>query len=546
MASKAHRRDPSPVGLLKLPNEILLEIVSLLSTPDLRRLDKVNCKLHFFIGDYLVRYRYHVGLFTLPNELILEIVQHLGRQKDRSRLARASQRFYPLIMDYISRHNVRYGGSSLLNYAAKRDLKGMARMILHLGGDVDTQCGFRLFLDKRVTPLATAAFHGHEKMVRMLLEAGASVFIHGMRIPLAMAIFKRHEKVALILSQELDSDDVPLTKTGGTALQMACGMKLVNLVRYYLERGSRYGGRTNVHSLPDRSTALYHILRKDASKDDFFKRELHEDVYQIVLMLLHHGANPDIHIKIGVSHPITARAVASRHPDPRVRILLPKATPATESKESALLIGRPWMASSDGQVPTFHEPHYAKLWDFLQGSNAERPTLMDKNEIEYRGMNYEDRILNASDIADLVEGGMQRLRKKSESMEPPPLSSFPQLGIPKVSAQHAAKDFWAKIPAEASSGVNSIQTSSISGMGDISRKMKLLEKSAETEPFPRLGKPDPTSKDTGKDLWTGFLKDKVSQITSETQQISPRKDGNGMRRSVHKPLKKKKWEPLLI
>ncbi|KAF2187346.1 hypothetical protein K469DRAFT_570256, partial [Zopfia rhizophila CBS 207.26] len=295
MARKAHRKDPSPTGLLKLPNEILLEIVSLLCTPDLRRLSRVNCKLHFFIRDYLVRYRYNVGLVALPNELILEIVQRLGRQKDRSRLARASQRFYPLIMDYIFRHNVRYGGSSLLNYAAKRNLKGMARMILHLGGDVNTQCGFPLgVMDKRPTPLATAAFHGHERMVRMLLETGASHFVDGMRIPLAVAIFKRHENVALILSQELDSGDVPLKKTKGTVLQMACGAKLVNLVRYYLERESRCGGRVNIHSLHDRSTALYQILQKDASKEDFLKRELHEDVYQIVLMLLQHGANPDI------------------------------------------------------------------------------------------------------------------------------------------------------------------------------------------------------------------------------------------------------------
>jgi ankyrin repeat protein len=442
MARKAHRKDPLPAGLPKLPNEILLEIVSLLSISDLRRLDRVNRKLHFFIGDYLVRYRYNAGLFTLPNELILEIVQHLGRQKDRSRLARASQRFYPLIMDYISRHNVRYGGSSLLNYAAKRDLKGMARMILHLGGDVDTQCGFRRgVLDNRVTPLVIAAFHGHEKMVRMLLEAGASVFVDGMRIPLAMAIHKRHEKVALILSQELDFDDVPLTKTGDTALQMACGAKLVDLVRYYLECGSRCGGRVNVHSLPDRSTALHHVLRKDASKDVFFKRELHEDVYQIVVMLLHHGANPDILIKVGVLHPVTARAIASRHPDPRLRILLSKATPATEPKESALLIGRPWMVSSDDKAPTFYESQsgasssedscYARLRDFLRSSNAEPPNLMDKDGTEYRGENYEDFTLNASDIADLVEGEMQRLNKRSKPMEPPPLLSFPQLGIPK-------------------------------------------------------------------------------------------------------------------
>ncbi|KAF2471121.1 uncharacterized protein BDR25DRAFT_355027 [Lindgomyces ingoldianus] len=558
MARKAHRKDPSPTGLLNLPNEILLDIVSLLCISDVRRLGRVNYKLHFFTRDYLVRYRYNVGLVALPNELLLEIVQHLGRQKDRSRLAQASQRFYPLIMGYIFRYNVRYGGSSLLNYAAKRNLNRMARMILHLGGDVNTQCGLRLgVMNERSTPLATAAFYGHEKMVKMLLESGASHFVDGMRIPLAVAIFKRHENVALILSQEVDSGDVPLGKTRGTVLQIACGAKLVNLVQYYLERGSQSGVRVNVHSLHNRSTALYHVLREDSRKDIFIKRELHEDVYQIVLMLLQHGANPDIRPEIPFSHPVTARAIASRHPDPRVRNLLLKATPVTASQEDPLLIGRPWISFED-EALTFHklqseaspsgDSRYAKLWDFLESSNSETLALMDEDGTEYRGTNFEDCTLNSSDIADLVEGGMQGLKKKSEPTEPPPLSSFPQLGIPKASAQHAAKTFWAKIPAQASSGVNSVQKPSISGMGAILQKVKQLERLAETEPFPQLGRPTSTSNDTSKDLWARFQQGKVSQSTSETQRTSPLEEGNGIRRSVNKPSKKKKkkWEPLLI
>jgi hypothetical protein len=136
------KKDHSLTGLLGFRNEILLEIVSLLSTPDLRRLGRVNSRLYFLVGDYLLRYRYNVGLIALPNELILEIVQHLGCQRNRSRFARASRRVYPLVMDYIIRHNVRYDKSSLLNYATKRDLKEMAQMILHLGGDVNTQGRF--------------------------------------------------------------------------------------------------------------------------------------------------------------------------------------------------------------------------------------------------------------------------------------------------------------------------------------------------------------------------------------------------------------------
>ncbi len=141
MARKPQVKKCVPKGLLSLPNKILHDIVSHLSTLNLRRLSRVNKRLHFFVESYLVQYRYNSGLVALPNEIILEIVQQLDRQKDRSSLARASLRFYPLIMDYIYRHNVQYGGSGLLNYAAKRNLSGMTREILRLGGDVNTQHG---------------------------------------------------------------------------------------------------------------------------------------------------------------------------------------------------------------------------------------------------------------------------------------------------------------------------------------------------------------------------------------------------------------------
>ncbi|KAF2729430.1 hypothetical protein EJ04DRAFT_399336, partial [Polyplosphaeria fusca] len=303
MARKACRKDPSLTGLHKLPNEILFEIAFLLRIPDLRRLGEVNRRLHYFIEDYLMRYLYNARIFSLPNEVILSIVQHLRYPKDWSSLARASRRFYPLVMDYIFRKNVQYAGSSLLNYSAKRDLNRVARMILHFRGDVNTQWGYSgsiPYMDKQQTPLANAAANGSGRMVKMLLENGASQFIDGIRVPLLRAILKRHENVALILSQEVDSSEVLLEitrSTRSTALQMACTAGLVNLVQYYLEHGSRGGECPNVHILHDRSIALCRTIQKDATKDDFVKRELHEDVYQIVLMLLKHGANPDTRVE---------------------------------------------------------------------------------------------------------------------------------------------------------------------------------------------------------------------------------------------------------
>ena len=424
--------------------------------------------------------------------------------------------------------------------------------MLQLGGDVNTQRepgpGR---MNKRTTPLVTAAFHGHQRIVALLLEAGASHFVDGRRIPLAVAISRRHENLALILSQELGSGDMLLQNTRSEVLQMACTAKLVNLVRYYLERDWGCGGRVDVQ---DHSIALYRVLQKDASKDDFLKRGLHEEAYQIVLMLLKHGANPDSRIGTKYSQPVAVRTIASRHPDPRVRNLLPKAMPAMGFKESSLLIGRPWISSED-KTSMYQRPHsdttrsedrcYVRLWDFLEQWNAETPNPRGEYGIE--GTNDEDIISNFLDIGSLGEGGVQGLRRKSESMNPPPLSSYPQLVLAEASVQHDARNYWARLPAQISSRVSATETPSISSTSANLQQAKQLQKPTEGEPFPQLGRPGLNSNDSKENLWGRFLKGEVSSGTSEGQQIFPREEGNNTTLSVRKPLTKtKKWKPLLI
>lgn len=341
MTGKAHRVDRSPKGLTQLPNERLLDIVFHLRIPDLRRLSQVNRELRFFTEDYLVQYRYNSGLVALPNEIILEIVKYLGSQDDRSHFARTSLRFYPVVMDYIFRYDVRYYSSRMLHYAARRNFQKMTRSIMDIGGDVNTLGGSVLYIfGKRCTPLATAAAHGHMTMVKILLEGGASHFIDGIRLPLAAAMLNRHENIAMVLSRDLDSGDIIGEGVNATVLQMACTEKLVNLVRYYLERDSGFGGVGNEHDLQNRSMALYRVLKKDVKKwGDLIKRELHQDVYQIVLMLLKHGANPDEPIKFRSAHHNTASFIAARHPDPRLRNLLLDKKASTNQERHYLTTG---------------------------------------------------------------------------------------------------------------------------------------------------------------------------------------------------------------
>jgi ankyrin repeat protein len=452
------KEDASP-ALLKLPNELLFDIASYLSIPDIRHLSRVSRRFYFFAREYLIRYRYNSGLVTLPNEIILEVVQLLGTQKARSRFARTSQRFYPLVMNYVVRHNIRCGGSSLLNYASKRNLKGMAQRILHLGGNVNAQKGSPIvFAGEGATPLTTAAYYGYERMVRLFLKTGARQRIGEYHAPLAVAMVRGHENVALILSQQLGANDT-LRRNGSTVLQHACDAKFVNLLRYLLERDPT---RPNEQSIHDRSIALYRLLGKTACKGEFVKRELLEDVYQIAMMLLRHGADPDIRVKETKQVSETARHVASRHPDPRVRTVLSRARvvplirPEGSNSRIQLFTTNPRATSASDELRSrefsLGDDYHATLWDFLErpGSDVPTPSDGDRSTAAVPDELAEDNTLDSSDIQALICADMERLMAKSEtSMNPPPLSSFPQLGTSRAIRQHADQEFWAQMPVNA-------------------------------------------------------------------------------------------------
>jgi hypothetical protein len=468
-------------------------------------------------------------------------------------------------MEYIIHHDVKFDRSTLLNYAAWNNLKEMARTILHLGGNANARyaVGVRLnTMEDMPTPLVSAAIRGHIRIVRMLLKSGASQFVGESRVALTEAILKGHENVALLLSQDIDPDEVPLKKKKDfTVLQIACEAKLVKLVRYYLERGSRCEGPENTRSSPNYSIALYRVLNKDASKDSFLKRELYEDAYQIVLMLLQHGANPDLHMRVSPSSPATARGIASRHPDPRIRYWLSnKMMPAIESKESPLLIGRPWISTKDdaltpdaSQADTLPSEirRFASLWNFFERPNTETPTTTDKDGTGVEGISDESYTLGDLGVESSDSNGFDfedfHLGTNPEPLEPPPLSSYPQLGIAKAGAQHAAEAFWSRIPAQTvTSSSTSIRTSINESRGASSKNGKQSEDTKEAEPFPQLGRPDTTSNDTGKNLWTDFRKDKVPQSTNDTVNPTANGQHEGMGQSTHKSKKKKKWETLSI
>jgi ankyrin repeat protein len=227
-----------PSGLLKLPFQLLIKVVSPLSIRDIRQLGRVNRQLCVFADDYLLRNEYKSKYFELPNEILHDIVKCLDSQKDLSHLAQATQKLYAVYMDIIIHHDVEHDGSSILACAAKNNLASMTRKLLSIGGDINTRREYvsGQASDRGLTPLAIAASYGSEEVVGILFQGGATQSISGVRVALVNAIFGRHESVALILSQEVESTEMLLGPTRGTVLEMARAAQLPLLVRYFVEK----------------------------------------------------------------------------------------------------------------------------------------------------------------------------------------------------------------------------------------------------------------------------------------------------------------------
>jgi hypothetical protein len=550
-----HQPDYLEICSIKMPTGILPDIFVLLRPSDLLSLSFVNRKFSLLIKKYHARC--NSGLNTIPNEIILEIIQHL-RARDQSRLARASRRFYPLIMDSILRDDSRHGKSRILWFAVEKNLKSLTRRVLQRGGDVNTVVVVRSKSSiGQKTPLMVAAYHGFEGIVNLLLKLGARHSAYERLSPIKIAISKRHEKVALILYKALEkSNDVELNTKKNKLLRMACAAKLVKLVRYLLERRVHL----NIESEGEVDTALYCVLQVDICQDKFLKRALHEDVYQIVLMLLQHGACPHVQPKGKILPPYaTARALSSRHPDPRVRALLLEATPEENHRETRLQVGRPWLSSQEAEAASedlrLTDSHldyasHATLGDFLTKLNGEQLPISNEDglpvdqDMDERNIHGERSASVNFDIETiLVDKAKQDTDDIPETPESCLHDGFPQLGNAQKLAQHTAQDLWKNV----NPSVRSSYTPRTHSTSTNSRKQKVP---AQTDPFPPLAKRGQSFRNVAKGKWEAAREDGVFQSTRDVEQTRSTptsKEERGVDQSFQKRTKsKKKWVPLLI
>ncbi|CAI7654589.1 unnamed protein product [Penicillium bialowiezense] len=107
-----------------------------------------------------------MGFSKVPIELITHIATFLEYDSDLNSFARTSKFLHRLLNDYLYRHNVLYFGSSALEWAALNGAAATARKALAAGA-LPSTC-----VDEEWQPMAVAAIHGHEQVVKVFLDLG--------------------------------------------------------------------------------------------------------------------------------------------------------------------------------------------------------------------------------------------------------------------------------------------------------------------------------------------------------------------------------------
>ncbi|KAF2688122.1 hypothetical protein K458DRAFT_415184 [Lentithecium fluviatile CBS 122367] len=232
------------------------------------------------------------GLLRLPQELLLDIAELLTHPRDVCNLMRVNRQLHLRLRDVPLRKNIKDDDSSLLTWAVGRNRVELVLRLIRLKANPNTTRQWRACWDNK-TPLHRAVEEENLRLVKILTKerVGWRVTVHSGT--LALALERRNEWIARVLLGCVRELNIVVTTNGKTLLYMACEKKLLKIAKYLLEHGAdpNWNGRSGyVRDL---------LLIKDP-----LERRVGPDTLEILRMLFLHQLEVDEDLqKIGDEHP---------------------------------------------------------------------------------------------------------------------------------------------------------------------------------------------------------------------------------------------------
>jgi hypothetical protein len=464
-----------------------------------------------------------VFLLDLPNELVVEIVKHLDQHRDIKSIGSVSRKYYGFFNDDLYRFNISSRGGRGVIWAIAHDQASAVGKFLDLGLDMNTVPGCNHYS----TLLHLATHYGSLFTVKLLLQRGADINAKNERgtTPLFNALNHRHDDVVRAISERITDIGKVLVDFGRalTPLHGACGYKLPNAARFFLELGDDLRAKD-----ADGKSPLYHAL-----SDDMFAcyhgNGDENAVFDTVTVLLEFGVKLDL---VEWEHsrrtPVSTFELGVNHEDPRVRELFREKRDKTPAIAHGLHVGRAWMSSEAGEynVPTnrlSRHRHSSKDLDagidFLSTksldyfispcSGCDKPHLEPQSD---RGGEY----------AELTGNSFPALSNVSPS--------------PVPSAQSTA-GIWSH------SNVQQLVTRI--SLTEAKAKAPLPQKVRQTDPFPQLAEtPLPYFSMEAKEKWASFRKPLNGDRVEGSHVMCPNSGGRLDEGRRHKARGRKSWKPL--
>lgn len=171
-------------------------------------------------------------LLDLPNELLLLIPTFLEDDCNINALLQTCRQLSVLLNRYLYEHNVRHSHATALEWAAKHGQETTARRALEAGAPLNA------VHEEKWLPFALACIHGHEAIVRLLLDHGVD--------PDPVSGWGNFDEV----------HDIPTTDDWGYPMMMAAQRGRESVVRLLLAHGAAPDTPTEDEDTPLRVAAI--------------------------------------------------------------------------------------------------------------------------------------------------------------------------------------------------------------------------------------------------------------------------------------------------